>query len=410
MTGIAEWLKSIGLAEYAQRFSDSAVDLSVLRDLTEQDLKDLGVLLGHRRKMLRAIAELKGDVLRTSQAGTKPAPRDGAERRQLTVMFCDLVGSTALSARLDPEDLRVVIGAYLACVAEVIARNEGIIARYMGDGVLAYFGYPQAHEDDAEQATRAGLALVDAVANLQTDIAAGLQVRVACATGMVFVGDLTGEGAAKEQAVIGETPNLAARLQALAEPGTGLLSESTHRLTDGHFEYRNLGPVALKGWVDPIPAWQVLGASGVESRFEAQHKTRLTPPIGRDEEIELLLRRWQHVAQAEGSVVVLTGEPGIGKSHIAQALQERLQAEPHIRLRYFCSAHHTNSALYPSIGQLERAARFERRDAPAEKFAKLEALLAQSRSDADYTLPLFASLLSLPPSDRYRLPDLPPQK
>ena len=409
MTGIADWLASIGLGEYAQRFGENAIDLSVVRDLTEQDLKDLGVLLGHRRKMLRAIAELKGDVLRTPP-GTQPAPRDSAERRQLTVMFCDLVGSSALSNRLDPEDLRAVIGAYHACIAEVIARNEGVIARYMGDGVLAYFGYPQAHEDDAEQATRAGLALVDAVANLQTDIGTELQVRVGIATGMVVVGDLTGEGAAKEQAVIGDTPNLAARLQTLAEPGTVLISESTHRLTEGHFEYRNLGPVALKGWAEPVPVWQVLGTSGVESRFEAQHKTPLTPLIGRAEEIEMLLRRWRHAAQAEGCVVVLTGQPGIGKSHIAQALQERLQAEPHIRLRYFCSAHHTNSALYPFIGQLERAARFERSDAPAEKFAKLEALLAQSRSDADYTLPLLASLLSLPPSDRYGLPDLSPQK
>src|SRR5229473_666141 len=265
MTGIAEWLASIGLGEYAQRFGENAIDLSVVRDLTEQDLKDLGVLLGHRRKMLRAIADLKRDVLRTPQTGTEPAPRDSAERRQLTVMFCDLVGSSALSARLDPEDLRAVIGAYHACIAEVIARNEGVIARYMGDGVLAYFGYPQAHEDDAEQATRAGLALVDAVPNLQTDIGTELQVRVGIATGMVVVGDLTGEGAAKEQAVIGETPNLAARLQTLAEPGTVLISESTHRLTYGHFDYRNLGPVALKGWTEPIPAWQVLGASRVES-------------------------------------------------------------------------------------------------------------------------------------------------
>jgi class 3 adenylate cyclase len=216
MTGISEWLASIGLGEYAQRFGENAIDLSVVRDLTEQDLKDLGVLLGHRRKMLRAIAELKGDGLRTSQAGTNPASRDGAERRQLTVMFCDLVGSSALSVRLDPEDLRLVIGAY--------------------------------HEDDAEQATRAGLALVDAVANLQTDYGGELQVRVGIATGMVVVGDLTGEGAAKEQTVIGETPNLAARLQALAEPGTVLISESTHRLTNGHFEYHYLGPVALKGW------------------------------------------------------------------------------------------------------------------------------------------------------------------
>jgi class 3 adenylate cyclase/tetratricopeptide (TPR) repeat protein len=407
MTGIAEWLASIGLGEYAQRFGENAIDLSVVRDLTEQDLKDLGVLLGHRRKMLRAIAELKGDALR-APADTQPAPRDVAERRQLTVMFCDLVGSSALSARLDPEDLRAVIGTYLACVAEVIARNEGVIARYMGDGVLAYFGYPQAHEDDAEQATRAGLALVDAVANLQTG--SELKVRVGIATGMVVVGDLTGEGAAKEQAVIGETPNLAARLQAFAEPGTVLISESTHRLTVGHFEYRNLGPVQLKGWTDPLPAWQVLGASGVESRFAAQHKTLLRPPIGRDEEIDLLLRRWQHCTRGEGSAVVLTGEPGIGKSHIALALQERLQAEPHITVRHFCSAHHTNSALYPFIRQLERAARFERSDSPAQKFAKLEALLVGSGADADRVVLPLANLLSLPPNERYSVPELSPQK
>src|SRR6476620_3789932 len=285
MTGIAEWLASIGLGEYSQGFAENAIDLSVVPDLTEQDLKDLGVLLGHRRKMLRAIADMKGSVLPTPLPGPKPVPRTDAERRQLTIMFCDLVGSSELAVRLDPEDLRRVIGAYHNCIKEIIARYQGIIARYMGDGVLAYFGYPQAHEDDAEQATRAGLALVDAVATLRTDPATELQIRVGIATGMVVVGDLTGEGAAKEQAVIGETPNLAARLQAFATPDTVLISESTHRLTDGHFEFRNLGPVALKGWADPIPAWQVLRAIEVESRFEAQHKARLAPPIGRDEEI-----------------------------------------------------------------------------------------------------------------------------
>jgi class 3 adenylate cyclase len=408
MTGIAEWLASIGLEEYAQRFAENAIDLSVVRDLTEQDLKDLGVLLGHRRKMLRAIAELKGAVLITPQTGAKLVPRDDAERRQLTVMFCDLVGSSALSARLDPEDLRRVIGAYHICIAEVIGQYEGIIARYMGDGVLAYFGYPQAHEDDAEQATRAGLALVDAVANLQTDIGAELQVRIGIATGTVVVGDLIGEGAAQEQAVVGETPNLAARLQTLAEPGTVLISASTHRLTGGNFEYRDLGPVTLKGWGESIPAWQVLASSGVESRFEAQHQTRLTPLIGREEEIDLLLRRWRHATQGEGCAVLLSGDPGIGKSHIARALQERLQAEPHITLRYFCSAHHTISALFPFISQLERAALFERSDSPTQKFAKLEALLAQSAADADHVAVL-ANLLSLPPNDRYRLPELSPQ-
>jgi class 3 adenylate cyclase/tetratricopeptide (TPR) repeat protein len=410
MTSIKEWLASNGLAEYAQRFAENAIDPSVVSDLTEQDLKDLGVLLGHRRKMMRLIAELKASPPTKLQNGSKPVARDEAERRQLTVMFCDLVGSAALSARLDPEDLRGVMKAYHSCIAEVIDRHEGIIARFMGDGVLAYFGYPQAHEDDAEQATRAGLALVDAVAGLQTDIGTELQVRVGIATGMVVVGDLTGEGAAQEQAVIGETPNLAERLQTLAEPGTVLISESTHRLTDGYFEYRNLGPAWLKGWAEAVTAWQVVRVSGVESRFEAQHNTRLTALIGRDEEIDLLSRRWRHATEGDGCVVVLTGEPGIGKSHIALALQERIRAEPHIRLRYFCSAHHTNSALFPFIGQLARASRFERGDSPEEKFAKLEALLMQSGADVANAVPLLASLLSLPPDERYPLPELSPQK
>jgi class 3 adenylate cyclase len=410
VTGIAEWLASIGLGEYAQSFGENAIDLSVVRDLTEQDLKDLGVLLGHRRKMLRAVAELKEGILTTPQMGAKLFPRDAAERRQLTVMFCDLVGSSALSARLDPEDLREVIRAYHNCVSEVIGGTEGTIVKYLGDGVLAYFGYPQAHEDDAEQATRAGLALVDAVAKLPTDNGVGLQVRIGIATGTVVVGDLIGEGSAKESVVIGETPNLAARLQAIAEPGTVLISESTHQLSDGHFEYRNLGPIALKGWKQPVQAWQVLRTSGVESRFEAQHKTKLTPLIGREEEIDLLLRRWRNAVKGEGCVVVLSGEPGIGKSHISLALEERLQAETHFTLRYFCSAHHTNSALFPFIRQLERAARFERSDSQTEKLAKLEALLAQSSSDTDHAVPLLANLLSLPPSDRHRLAEMSPQK
>jgi class 3 adenylate cyclase/tetratricopeptide (TPR) repeat protein len=410
MNSISEWLASLGLSEYSKCFAENAIDLSVVRDLTEQDLKDLGVLLGHRRKMLRAIAELDGSALTASQASAKRVSRDEAERRQLTVMFCDLVGSTALSARLDPEDLRTVIGAYHTCIAEVIGRYQGIIARYMGDGVLVYFGYPQAHEDDAEQGVRAGLALVDAVANLRTDFDAALKVRIGIATGTVVVGDLIGEGAAQEQAVVGETPNLAARLQAAAEPGTVVISASTRRVTGGLFEYRDLGPVALKGWTESTPAWQVMGASGAASRFEAQHTTRLTPLLGRDDEIEVLSRRWRDATQGEGRVVVLTGEPGIGKSRIALAFQERLQAELHIRLRYHCSAHHTNSALFPFIGQLERAARFERGDAPAEKLAKLEALLMQSGVNAVHSVPILANLLSLPPSERYPLSELSPQK
>src|SRR5215510_11913654 len=409
MKDIAEWLASLELGQYARCFAENAVDLSVVRDLTENDLKELGVLLGHRRKMLRAIAELQGAPASKAQTALEAAGQDHAERRHITVMFCDLVGSTALSARLDPEDMRQVMVLYHGRIAEIITGYQGIVARYMGDGVLAYFGYPQAHEDDAEQALRAALALVDAVPNLLTRADVPLQVRVGIATGVVVVGYLIGEGASQEQAVVGDTPNLAARLQALAEPGTVVISASTRRLTGGHFEYRDLGAVELKGWPEAIVAWQVLRTSGIESRFEAQHDSKLTPLFGRDEEIDLLLRRWRLATQGEGQVVVLTGDPGIGKSHVALALDERLQADPHTSLRYFCSAHYANSALFPFIGQLERAARFKRGDSPAAKLVKLETLVVQSTVDGDETVALLANLLTLQPPKRFRLPELSPQ-
>jgi class 3 adenylate cyclase/tetratricopeptide (TPR) repeat protein len=386
------------MSEYAQRFAENYVDASVLPDLTDQDLADLGIPLGHRRKILRAIAELDGAALDPAKAATEPPPRDEAERRHLTVMFCHLVGSEALSARLDPEDMWSVVASYHACVGEVIGRYHGMIARYMDDGVLAYFGYPRAQEDDAEQAVRAALALVDAVANLRTNVDEALQVRIGIATGTVVVSELLIDEAPAEQAVIGETPNLAARLQALTEPGTVLICPQTRQLTGGHFDYRDLGALALKGWVEPVLVWQVLRASGVESRFEAMHKTKLPPLLGREEETELLLRRWRHATQGEGRVVLLTGEPGIGKSHIALAFGERLQSEPHVALRYFCSAHHTNSALFPFIGQIERAAGFERSDSPAQKLAKLDALVAGSTADPEHVV-ILASLFALPASD-----------
>jgi class 3 adenylate cyclase/tetratricopeptide (TPR) repeat protein len=406
---IAEWLASLGLSEYAQRFAENYIDASVLPDLTDQDLAELGVPLGHRRKMLRAIAELDGATLEPDEAASELVRRDEAERRQLTVMFCGLVGSTDPSARLDPEDMWGVIASYHDCVAEVVGRHNGMIARYMDDGVLAYFGYPRAHEDDAEQAVRAALTLVDAVTNLQTKVGAPLQVHIGIATGTVVVSELLIDETPAEQAVVGETPNLAARLQTLAEPGTVLICPQTRRLIEGHFDYRDLGPRALKGWTEPVAIWQVLGPTGVASRFEAMHKTKLPPLFGREEEIELLLRRWRHATQGEGRVVLLTGEPGIGKSHIALALGERLQSEPHIALRYFCSAHHTNSALFPFIGQLERAARFERKDSPTEKLSKLDALVAQSTADPEHVAVL-ANLLALPAGDRYQLHELSPQK
>ena len=327
MRGTAEWLESIGLGEYAQRFAENAIDLSILRDLTDQDLKELGVLLGHRRKMLRAIAELDvTSAIAPTAPATKPErePSDEAERRHLTVMFCDLVGSTALSTRLDPEDMWRVVASYQAAIGAVIGRYQGMIAQYMGDGVLAYFGYPVAHEDSAVQAVRAALEIVDAVASLRTDVGTALQVRIGIATGTVVVSELLVNEIPAEQAIVGETPNLAARLQTLAEPGTVLIGPSTRQLTGGYFDYRDLGPLTLKGWAEPVPVWQVLGTSGVESRFEAMHTNKLPPLFGREEEIDLLFRRWRHATQEEGRVVVLTGEPGIGKSHIALALDERL--------------------------------------------------------------------------------------
>jgi class 3 adenylate cyclase/tetratricopeptide (TPR) repeat protein len=323
-------------------------------------------------------------------------------------MFCDLVGSTALSARLDPEDMREIIGAYHRCCAEQITKTGGFVAKYMGDGVLAYFGYPQAHEDDAERAVRSALSVIEAVPNLRTGYDVPLQVRVGIATGVAVVGDLIGEGASQEQGVVGETPNLAARLQAFAEPGQVVISHSAQRLTGGIFEYLDLGRVTLKGLVEPIHAWQVVGASMVESRFEARQEATLTPLVGREEELELLLRRWRQAASGEGRVVLLSGEPGIGKSRLTVALQEKLQSEPHTRLRYFCSPQHTESAFYPVIAQLERAAGFDRRDAPEAKLGKLSFLIGSRNSD---DLRLLAELLSIPATVATYAPlDLTPQR
>jgi class 3 adenylate cyclase len=407
---IAEWLKSLGMSEYTEHFAENRIDLSVLPDLTDQDLKDLGVVLGDRRKMLRAIAELGNAAPASSQvAAISPAPQESAERRQLTVMFCDLVGSTALSSRLDPEDLRVIIGAYQRCCTELIEGNGGFVAKYMGDGVLAYYGYPRAYEHDAERAVRAGLGLVEAIPKLATNVGAPLQVRVGIATGLVVVGDLIGAGAAREQALVGETPNLAARLQALADPGTVVIASSTRQLIGALFEYRHLGTVPLKGFAENLPAWQVLGVGTAESRFEALRATT-TPLVGRDEELEILLRRWTQAKRGDGCVVLISGEPGIGKSRIAQTVVERLSSEPHTRLRYFCSAHHQDSALYPSITQIERAAGFRREDTDEQRLAKLEAALAQGTTDLSEAVPLFAYLLSIQTGDRYLPLNLPPQR
>jgi len=411
---IGGWLRELGLERYEQAFRENEIDLRVLPELTADDLKELGVAaIGHRRLMLKAIADLAASAGRTAAEDVPAVPTANAtadaERRQLTVMFCDLVGSTTLSARLDPEDLRAVIGAYHRCVAAVIEGTGGFVAKYMGDGVLAYFGYPRADEHDAERAVRAGLQLVEAVAGLDTPAEARLRLRVGIATGLVVVGDLIGQGAAQEQAVVGETPNLAARLQALAEPGTVVIAPSTRRLTGGLFDYDDLGPVEIKGLAALVEASRVLCESGAESRFEALRAAR-TPLVGRDEELPLLQRRWRQTRAGEGCVVLVSGEPGIGKSRLAQTLVEQLSGEPHTRLRLFCSPHHQESALYPTITQLERAAGFRREDTADQRLDKLEAVLRQAASDLGEAAPLIAALLSLPTSERYPPLDLTPQK
>jgi class 3 adenylate cyclase/tetratricopeptide (TPR) repeat protein len=317
-------------------------------------------------------------------------------------MFCDLVGSTPLSARVDPEDLRGIIGAYHRCVTQIVEGFGGFVARYMGDGVLIYFGYPQAHEDDAKRATRCGLALVDRVPQLGQG--EELHARVGIATGLVVVG-----GEVVEHDVAGDTPNLAARLQALAEPDNVVIATSTHRLTGDLFEYRDLGDIELKGIGEPVPAWQVLRPSTIESRFEALRGSALSPLIGRDEEIDLLLRRWARAKMGDGQIVLVSGEPGIGKSRLAAALTEHPHSEPHTRLPYFCSPYHQDSALYPFIAQLERAAGFARDDTPEAKLDRLEALLAPT-APPDEDIALLADLLLLPASGRYQPLDLTPQR
>ncbi len=414
MQQIADWLEKLGMSEYAQRFAESDIDIDVLSELTDQDFDRLGVSLGHRRRMLRAIRELGASPIaavteRQASAPTapEPAPKDTAERRQVTVMFSDLVGSTALSARMDPEDLREVISAYQKCVAETVQRFGGFVAKYMGDGVLVYFGYPQAHEDDAERAVRAGLKLIEAVGALKSS--APLQTRVGIATGLVVVGDLIGTGAAQEQAVIGETPNLAARLQALAEPNSVVIAESTRKLLGNLFELQDLGAKDLKGIAERVRAWAALRPSAVESRFEALHGAALTALVGREEELELLLRRWSKAKIGEGQVVLLSGEAGIGKSRLTAALLESIASEPHTRLRYFCSPQHTDSALYPIIGQMERAAGFVHDDTAKAKLDKLDAVLAQSSTRIEDAA-LFAEMLSLANDGRYPALELTPEQ
>ena len=419
--GVGTWLSSLGLERYEQAFRDGDVDADVLPELTAEDLIGLGITsIGHRRKLLAAIATLRAETVARGASGaaeSRPVAESPpselrqteAERRQVSVLFCDLVGSTALSGQLDPEDYRAVITSFQKAVSEAVRRFDGHVAKYLGDGVLAYFGYPRAHEEDAERSVRAGLAAVAAVRALAPRPGVGLEARVGIATGVVVAGDVAEEGVSEAGAISGETPNLAARLQGLAAPGAVVIGPDTHRLVTGMFECEAMGAQSLKGLAHPLEIFRVARERRAESRFEARREAALTEFVGRVDEIELLLRRWERAKQGEGQVVLLSGEPGIGKSRLTQQVRERLADEAHTWLRYQCSPYHTNSALYPVTSQLIFASGISSEDTESSKLDKLEALLAQGTEEVGAVAPLFAELLSVPHGGRYPALDLTPQ-
>ena len=400
---IGEWLIGIGLRQYETLFRDNEIDLEILPELTENDFEKLGVPMGHRKRLLKAIASIGA-----TDAAANPTipsatsqPTDSAERRQLTVMFCDLVGSTAMSARLDPEDMRRVIRAYQDAVSGVVARFDGFVAKVMGDGVLAYFGFPRAHEDDAARAVHAGLEIARVVTGLETPAREALAARIGVATGLVVVGDIVGEGAAQEQAVVGDTPNLAARLQGLADAGGVVVSAATRRLVGDGFRLKDLGRNAVKGLAEPVEAFAALGAASTESRFEAAHASRLTGFVGREAESADLVSRQRRAFEGRGQIVLISGEAGIGKSRLAAWVAEQAGEFPHTRLRYQCSPYHRDSALYPFAQQFERAAGLATQDGPEAKLDKLEQLLAQAADRLDEVAPLIAAMLSISTGTRY---------
>src|SRR5690242_2985038 len=416
---VGAWLKSLSLKQYEAAFRENGVSEEDLPHLTTEDLEGLGVIaIGHRRRLLVAITKLQ-DGPPSSQAVRPPsdhpaststdnAVSQGGERRQLTVMFCDLVGSTALSEKLDPEELRDLLHAYQTLCGDVIARYDGFVARYVGDGILTYFGWPAAHEDDAERAVRTALEIVQTARRAATTEA--LSVRLGIATGPVVVGEPAGVGDQAKLAV-GSTPNLAARLQGLAAADQIVIAASTRRLVGNAFDLSDLGEHELKGIAEPVHAWRVERAAITESRFDAHHTaTGLTPLVGRDEEVDLLLRRWSQAQDGEGQVVLLGGEPGIGKSRILGVLRERLEAQGVQALRFQCSPYAVNSAFWPIIDNFERALRFARDETAEAKPDKLEALIV-----AQYGRPLadvrfVASILSLPCEDRYGPLSMTPQR
>jgi class 3 adenylate cyclase len=398
---VAEWLRSLSLERYEATFRDNEITAAVLPNLSAEDLKDLGItVVGHRRRLLDAIS-----ALRIAPEATQERERSGAERRHLSVMFCDLANSTALSTRLDPEDLRDVLTGYQRAVADTVGRFGGFVAKYMGDGILVYFGYPQAHEDDAERAVRAGLAVMDAISRVAAP--ERLQARIGIATGLAVVGDLIGEGAAQEVGVVGETPNLAARLQGLAGADGLAIDATTRRQLGVLFDYRDLGRLELKGFPDPVSAWLVTGEQSVDSRFEALHAETLTPLIGRNVELALLETCWRQTQDGHCQAILVSGEAGIGKSRLIAELEQRLKQDAPARLRFFCSPDQTDSPLYPVIAALRREAHFTHGDTDTERLHKLRSLLAPATRDS-LEVALIADILSIPYSDMPAVLDMSP--
>ena len=417
MSDLRDWLRGNNLEQYADAFEANDIDLDILADLDDHDLEKLGLSLGNRRRLLKAIAARNTEAAlisspdkassldKSSSAALLPSgekssvaeePGSGdAERRQVTVMFADMVGSTALSARLDPELLGGLIRRYQDAVAGAIGRYGGFVAKFMGDGVLAYFGFPRAFEDAAERAVRAAIGILSEVGAIETPDGTRVQARIGVATGLVVVGEIIGTGMAQERTIVGETPNLAARLQALAGPDCIIVSESTHKLLGGLFELTHTGEHELKGFARPVPAWRVCGEASVESRFAAI-RTGGLPLIGRAHEMGLMRERWHLARQGEGQIVTVTGEAGIGKSRMIEALQEELAGEAHARVNLQCSPYHSDSALYPVIQYLNRAAGFAAADPADTRAEKLRALLAARRIADPNALPLLAELLSIP--------------
>lgn len=407
MSDLEQWLSLHGLQRYAKTFADNDIDLDILAHLTDADLEQLGLSLGHRRKLRGALQAAPGGPSLPAQQTTPPSESE-AERRQVTCLFCDLVGSTELAAALDPEDASALIRRYQDACAGAVARWNGYVAKFMGDGLLAYFGYPQASEDSAEHAVRCGLAMIDAVARLERPDGRALRGRLGIATGVVVVGEIVGTGSARERSISGDTPNLAARLQTLAQPGTIVIGQRTHQLLGKRFEYQSLGEYVVKGFPAPIAAWRVLRESAAESRFATLRGAKRGAFVGRKEESSLLVDLWRQAVNGSGQALVISGDAGMGKSRLVDALSEHVGGEPCVRVTCQCSPYHVNSALHPVIRHLERAAGFASEDASDIKLDKMEAMLRGSRPTVDpRAASLMSDLLSVP-GDRYPKLDLTP--